>query len=569
MTTSSIQSPAGSGYWPEYLPRSLDYPHVTAADLHASTAALYGDRVALTDADESLTFAELHDQACRIANGLRAAGVGDGDVCVLHMPNGLWFLPAYFGILLAGAAVTPINPLSPVASLRSQIAETGAKAGISHPDYVVNLAAAAEGSGLTTLVAVEGSPSAPATRGELPEGVVRLADFVTGQPTARPESRVGPDDVAHLAYTGGTTGFPKAVRVLHRNVVANITQMAGWRAGHRIDVGEDRACSLSRMPGTPDVGVAPGEAVSIVVSPLYHAHALINSSFLHFAGARLVLLGKFSPERMLEMIETEGATYITGSPAMWHGLLNHPDARTRDLTSLRVLSSGAAPIDPPTLDKMHRLAPNAAIVEGYGLTEGTCVITAGTVDPAGVHKVGSVGVPLHDTVVEIRDVDGQALPTGGRGEIWIRGPQVTGGYLDRPEATAEQYVDGWLATGDIAYFDDDGFLFICDRAKDMLIYKGYNVYPRELENVLVDHPSVSSAAVVGRDVAEIGQEPVAFVVPEPGHTVDATELMGFVAERLLPYQKVRDVVVVDALPGSGAGKILKNELRDRINRPSA
>lgn len=553
------------GYWPDYLPRNLHYPPVTAADLHASTPALYGDRVALVDGDESFTFTQMHEEACRIANGLRAAGIGDGDVCVLHMPNGLWFLPAYFGILLAGASVTPTNPLSPVASLKAQIAETGAKAGLSHPDYVTNLASAAEGSALTTIVAVEGSAAAPVTVERLPEGVTSLADFVAGQPATRPESNVTSEDVAHLAYTGGTTGFPKAVRVLHRNVVANVTQMVGWRAGHSIASDEAGQCTLSIFTGRPDVGVTPGDAVSIVVGPLYHAHALINANFLSFAGARLVILGRFSPALLLETIEREKATYVTGSPAMWHALLNSPDAKTRDLSSLRVLSSGAAPIDPPTLDKMHRMAPNAAIVEGYGLTEGTCVVTAGTVDPAGISKVGSVGVPLHDTIVEIRGPEGEALPVGERGEIWIKGPQVTGGYLDRPDATAEQYIDGWLATGDIAYYDEDGFLFICDRAKDMLIYKGYNVYPRELENILVDHPSVSSAAVVGRDVAEIGQEPVAFVVPEPGQTVDPAALMAFVAERVLPYQKVRDVVVVDALPGTGAGKILKNELRDRIN----
>lgn len=562
MTTST------RGYWPQGLPRHLDYPGVTVGDLIASAARRYGDRVALRDGEQTLTFGELHAQACAVANGLRARGVRDGDVVVLHLPNSLWFLPCYYGILLAGAVVSPTNPLQPVPGLRAQIEETGAVAAVSHPDHVAVLQEARAGTSLATVVVVPGTTAAPASGTGLECGAIALADFVAGRPTTGPRTGIGPDDVAHLAYTGGTTGVPKAVRVLHRNVVANAAQMTGWRAGHAITADAGGAAALAPFEGASDAAVTPGDGLTVVVSPMFHAHALINANFLLTCGTTLVLLGRFSPARMLELIERERATYITGSPTMWHSLVGCPDAATRDLSSMRVVSSGAAPIDPPTMEALGRVFPSAAVVEGYGLTEGTCLISAGSVLPDAGRKVGSVGVPVFDTHVEIRSaVPGEPpLGPGERGQLWVSGPQVTGGYLDRPEATAEQFVDGWLATGDIAHVDEDGFLFICDRSKDMLIYKGYNVYPRELEDLLVAHPDVDAAAVVGRDVAAVGQEPVAFVVPATGRQVEPEALTGYVAERVLPYKKIRAVHVVDRLPATAAGKILKTDLRHRANR---
>ncbi|MFJ9389060.1 class I adenylate-forming enzyme family protein [Nocardioides sp. NPDC101246] len=567
---STATPPTTGGHWPAQLPRGLSYAPITVGDLNAYAAAAYGERVALRDGEETLTFAELHARACAIAHGLRAAGVRDRDVVVLHQPNSLWFLPSYYGILLAGATVSPTNPLQPAPGLRAQIEETRAVAALSHPEHVAVLDEARAGTGLRTVVAVPGTSAAPATR-DLPVGAVALADFVAGRPTTPPEAGVGPDDVAHLAYTGGTTGVPKAVRVLHRNVVANVAQMTGWRAGHAIDAVPGGGCTLTPLPDAAGAGVVPGDAVSIVVSPMFHAHALINSSFLHVCGTTQVLLGRFEPTRMLELVERERATYITGSPTMWHALVGAAgDAGGRDFASVRVVSSGAAPIDGPTLEALQGLFPSAAILEGYGLTEATCLVSGGIAFRDGLRKQGSVGLPVFDTELQIRSgVPGERpLGPGERGELWVRGPQVTDGYFERPDATAAQYVEGWLNTGDIAYVDEDGFLFICDRAKDMLIYKGYNVYPRELEDLLVAHPDVDGAAVVGREVTAVGQEPVAFVVPAAGRRVDAAALMTYVAERVLPYKKVRAVHVVDRLPSNPAGKILKTELRTIANEPS-
>lgn len=564
MMTDSISRATG-------LPRSLDYPEATVGDLCAFAAGAYDDRVAVRDGERTLSYREVHDLACRIAQGLRARGVRDRDVVMLHQPNSLWFLPSYYGILLAGAVASPTNPLHPAASLRAQLQETGAVAALSHPAHATVLDEARQGTRLSTLVVVPETAMAPGGADPVPDAL-SLDELVAGQPAERPHSDVGPDDLAHLVYTGGTTGVPKAVRGQHRHVVANITQMACWRSAHVLAADGEGGLTLTALPQAEGAGVVPGVSSTVVVSPMFHVHALVNTGFLFVCGTSAVLAGRFEADAMLDLIERERITYVTGSPTMWHSLVTAADrGRARDVSCLRVVSSGAAPIDGPTLAGLGRLFPTAMVLEGYGLTEATCLVSIVPSVRGAVHKPGSVGVPVPDTEVQIRsgNPEDRPLGPGERGQLWVRGPQVADGYLDRPDATARQFVDGWLDTGDIAYVDDEGYVFICDRAKDMLIYKGYNVYPRELEDLLVAHPAVDSAAVVGREAGALGQEPVAFVVPAAGQTIDreelATTLMGHVAEQVLPYKKLRGVHLVEQLPSNPAGKILKTELRRRLD----
>ncbi len=405
---------------------------------------------------------------------------------LLHLANSIDFVVAYHGILMAGATVTPVNPLQPAGGLRPQIVDTGAVVAAGQTSTIDTLIEAAWGTSIRVVVVSGKDGDIPPDRRD--GAVVGFADFVTGgdvpDEVLPPRlSQVGGESVAHLAYTGGTTGTPKGVRVLQRNVIANVAQMTAQRAG-MLPVADHRGLlTLEPIAGLEDCAVSPGHGSTVVVSPLFHAHALINMSFLMLSGITLVLAGRFAPERMLELIERHRAVYLTGSPAMWHALTGHPDMRRRDLSSVRVVSSGAGPIDRPTLDRLREGFPEARIVEGYGLTEATCAVTTAPASAADGFKIGSVGVPLFDTEVEVRSLDtgGRVLAAGERGELWVRGPQVADGYHQRPEATSEQFVDGWLRTGDIAYRDEDGFVFIADRAKDMLIYKGYNVYPRELD----------------------------------------------------------------------------------------
>lgn len=559
-----------TAYWPEGIPRTLDYTHATIADLVEGMAGRYGDRAAVVDGEVTLSYTDLYDEACAVARGLRRDGVGPGDVVLLHLPNTVRFLVAYYGVLLSGATVSPVNPLTPVTGLVSQIADTTARVAISHPANVANLLTAAEqvlrGGHEMSVVLVEGTDGAPSPQGDHASSSLPVRDWAAileRDGRGRPEVDLDRDDVAHIVYTGGTTGVPKGVRVLHRNVVANVSQMVAWRAGHGLQVA-DRRLELDPFPVIGEPGVVVGEGATVVVSPLFHAHALINSSFLLSTGTTLVIAGRFRPANLLELVERHEVSYITGSPTMWHALVREPTAGECDLSSVRVVSSGAAPIDPVTLDQLAALFPNAVVTEGYGLTEGTCLVTALPPFSTAPRVIGSVGVPVPDTDIEIRDGEGKVLPVGEHGEIWVRGPQVTDGYLNLPGETAGQFVDGWLATGDIAYVDDEGMVRIADRAKDMLIYKGYNVYPRELEDLLAGHPQIDRAAVVGRDHEAFGQEPVAFVVPTAGEQPTADEIMEWVAERVLPYKKLRAVQIVGSLPTSTAGKLLKTELRPLV-----
>ncbi len=543
--------------------RVLNYPDVTIGALPPSTAQMYGDRLAVVDGDRSLTFSQLDTQSAQVAAGLRGRGVTDGDVVAIHLNNSIDFVLAYYGSIRAGATLAMINPLQPTSGLRGQLDEIGASVVFTATTYLDRLLDAVHPERRCTVVVADGTPGA--SSGDiigltelLSPGLVAAEATADGIVPAHPAA----DDVVHLAFTGGTTGVSKAVRILHRNLVANITQMTAWRAGNEVDVDDDGLLSLKARDNR-SWAVIPGEGASIVVSPLFHAQALINMSFLLLCGVTNVFAGRFDPATTLGLIERHHATYVTGSPTMWHALVEHADVSSPDLDSVRVVSSGAAPLDRGLLDDLRRTFPQAAIVEGYGMTEATNQVSSTPLYAGAEHRLGSVGLPTYDTVVEIRATDPATSPLGPGevGEIWVRGPQVAAGYLNNPALTSEQFVDGWLATGDIGYRDEEGYLYVSDRAKDMLIYKGYNVYPRELEEVLLQHPDVAAAAVVGRDAGAVGQEPVAFVVPTAGRTVDPEEIMRFVSEQVLPYKKVRDVVLMDALPVTAAGKLQKAELR--------
>jgi long-chain acyl-CoA synthetase len=550
------------GYWPEGVPRTLEYPAVSLSELLVSICRHHGDRVAIEDGEEQLSYPRLLEEASAVANALRADGVEEGDVVLLHLPNSVWWVVSYVGVLLAGATVSPASPLQPAAAIRSQLVDVGAVAAISHPDHAPTLLEAREGTCLRRVVAVPGTDAAPATA-PVPAGVPTIRDWTSGRSTEPPVVTVTPESVAHLAFTGGTTGVSKAVRVLHRNMVANIAQSFAWRTGRVLGV-RDGAIALTPAV-RDDAAIVVGRTVGLTVAPLYHAQALYNMVLMLAAGGTTILLGRFTPERMLERIEQRRVTYTNGSPSMWHALLACPQAQTRDLTSLRVVSSGAAPIDGETMRGLEKIFPSAMLNEGYGLTEAVALVTStpGYFDVR--RKLGSVGQPVPDTEIQIRDDAGRVLGPGERGELWVRGPQVTGGYHGHDDLTAAQFVDGWLRTGDIAYLDGEGFVFICDRAKDVLLYKGYNVYPRELEELLVQHPDIDAAAVVGRAEIAVGQVPVAFVVPRESALLDVDEVLRFVATRVAPYQKIREVHVVSRLPTSAAGKVLKNQLRKQVN----
>ncbi|WP_037606707.1 class I adenylate-forming enzyme family protein [Streptacidiphilus rugosus] len=553
--------------WPVGLPRTLDYPTTGLHTLLPSAARAYGARTALVDGELRLSFAEVHDKALRFAQGLRERGVVPGAVVALVQPNNIWFAVSYQGALLAGATVSPINPTQPGEALAECLREIGATALVTHPACLPALRQVldADPELLTVLVPPTATAPAPPPRpGPAVDAgrLVPLAGLLAAAPA--PATPRSPDDLAHLSFTGGTTGRSKAVRVRDRHVWANVLQSTCARSAVLPEYDADGLVTLRRIPEavTPWTG-EPGEETAVNVVPVFHAMGLISASVALLGGITVVGQGRFDPRDFLAAMVRHRATTVTGSPALHHALLAAIDAGSYDLRAVRVVSSGAAPLDSPTIARLTAAFPNAAVAEGYGLTEATMALTLVTPNREEPAEPGCVGVPLFDTELEIRSLTDPAkpLPVGETGLVHARGPQVADGYLGRPELTAEQWSDGWLATGDIGRLDDSGQLFLSGRAKDMLIYKGYNVYPTHLEEVLAAHPAVAQVAVIGIPDPDAGEIPAAYVVLRAGAEAREAELLAFVAERVAPYQRVREVRFLPALPLSAAGKILKTELR--------
>jgi long-chain acyl-CoA synthetase len=548
--------------WPVGLPRTLSYPRTGLHTLLASAARAYGAREALVDGEERLSFAALHENALRCAQGLRERGIGPGHVVALVQPNNLWFPVGYHGTLLAGATASAINPTQPTEALASALAEIGAKAVITHPACLPVLRPLLDADPALLAVVVPPTATAPAPDADGDARTVHLADLLAADPA--PATPRAPGDLAHLAFTGGTTGRSKAVRVRDRHLWANVLQGLCARSAVLPEYDADGLVTLRRVEEavTPWTG-HPGEDTAVNVVPLFHAMGLVSHNIAVLAGITVVAHGRFDPGEFLAQMVRHGASGMTGSPAMHHALLAAVDAGSYDLRAVRLVNSGAAPLDSPTIARMAAAYPNAAIAEGYGLTEATMALTFVVPDRDHPAPPGCVGVPLFDTELEIRDLTdpAKALPLGETGLVFARGPQVTDGYLGRPELTAEQWVDGWLATGDIGRLDEHGRLFLSGRAKDMLIYKGYNVYPTQLEEVLAAHPGVAQVAVIGAPHPDAGVVPVAYVVLRPGAEASVAELLDFVAARVAPDQRVRELHFLPALPVSAAGKILKTELR--------
>ena len=553
---------------PPGMPAHLDYPDCAVGDILAGTARRHPDRIAVRDGEESLTYAELYRLALRLAEGLRARGVRPGQAVALHQPNSLRYTLCYYGVLLAGAVVTPLSPMLPTAVLAEQLAEVDAVAAITHP-AVARLLAAARPSvpGLHLVAEVPATYAAPgAPGGPAPHpGHLPFAELTATAPAAPPAPVPG-SAPAHLSFTGGTTGRSKAVRITHRSVVANALQMGCWRAAALPHLDPQGGLYLEQVPAAMDPSTVPiGQSVLLAVAPMFHAMGLVTQNICTQSATTVVIAGRFEPARYLADLQRWRVTSLGGSPALYHALLAVPEIHKADLSSVRLVSSGAAPLDSATMARLRELFPQAAITEGYGLTEATMGLTGHPPTPDAPAPIGSVGVPVYDTEIEIRDpVTREPLPFGAVGEVWARGPQLAEGYHNHPELTAEQFADGWLRTGDLGRTDQDGWLFLVGRAKDMLIHNGYNVYPGPLEELLHRHPAVAVAAVVGAPDPQAGENPVAYVVLRAGYEPSpelADDLIAYVAAQVAPYQRVRAVHFRSALPTSAAGKVLKTELR--------
>ena len=477
----------------------------------------FGEYVALHFEGRELTNVDQQRMAARVANALRRLGVAPGDRVLVLLPNCPQVLQAYAGILKAGAVIVPVVFLLSAEEVRHILDDSGAKVVITSPE----LAAKTEGwTGDVVLVGGDGAGRA-------------WDDWLAGERDQCETVERADEDLAVILYTSGTTGRPKGVALSHGNLASNARS----------------AASLSELDR---------EQWTLAVLPLSHSYGLTLMNAGHLLGTKSVLLRWFTPDLVLDTIQTFRVQSMAGVPTMYVYLLNYPDAGRYDTSSMRSWGSGAAPLPIEIVEPFEKKF-GGRMLEGYGLTEASPVVSAHRL--SGVRKLGSVGTPIPGVEVAILDDHDRALPVNEVGEIGVRGPNVMLGYYRLPDETDQTLRNGWLHTGDVGRLDEDGFLWIVERKKDLIIRGGFNIYPREVEEVLYAHPAIAEAAVVGVRDALMGEEVCAFVALKTGATADAAAIIGFCQERLAKYKTPREVRFLPALPKNPVGKILRKELR--------
>ena len=468
---------------------------------------------------------ELFERSCRIAGGLAELGVAAGDRVVVSMANRPEVSVVYQALWRAGAVVTPATFLLPAEDLRHVIADSEACAVITTSEFVDKVANAVDGlDTVRHVICTDGG-----------DGVTALGDLERAEPT--PIVNRDDDDLAALLYTGGTTGRAKGVMLSHANLFFSTR-------------------------GVQQASHVEGVSRSLMTLPLSHSYGLlVTISAMHSPERPVtVLLRWFDPAAFLELIAEYRVQTSAVVPSMIHLLLAQPLER-HDLSSLVYLGCGAAPLSPSAAEEIERRIPTMTVRQGYGLTETAALIST---NPAGHEKPGSVGLPIPGVTVRIVGDDGRELPAGEAGEICCRSPAVMRGYWHAGEATADAKRDGWLHTGDVGYLDTEGYLFIVDRKKDLIIRGGFNVYPRDVEDALLEHPAVTAAGVVGRPDERHGEEVVAFVSLNAAGAVSADDLIEWARERIGGYRYPREVHVLDAIPLTAVGKLDRKALRGRL-----
>ncbi|WP_406383827.1 long-chain-fatty-acid--CoA ligase [Streptomyces sp. NBC_01618] len=488
------------------------------ATLLAKSARSNGDRLAVRQDDIALTYAQLNDASARFAALLQTKGVRTGDRVALVLPNVACFPVAYYGILRCGGVVVPMNPLLKAREIAFALRDSGSRLVVTSPHFMSEVATAAAEVGADCLVA---DPTMLDTPEKGTEPMHRVADRAA-------------DDTAVILYTSGTTGTPKGAELTHRNLMTN----AATAAETLLDVG-------------PDDVLFGG-------LPLFHAFGqtcALNTAVA--AGATLTLLPRFEPARAREIMHRDGATVFLGVPTMYTALLTTGVPDGCALSRLRLAVSGGASLP---VEVLHRFEQQFAVtvLEGYGLSETSPIASFNPLHRP--RKAGSIGLPIRGVDLKLVAADGSSVGPGDVGEIAIRGENVMRGYWNRPNETAEAVRDGWFHSGDLARVDEDGYYFVVDRKKDLIIRGGYNVYPREIEEVLYEHPAVAEAAVVGVPHEIHGEEVAAVVTLQDGAQATADQIRDHVKQRVAAYKYPRIVTFTDALPKGATGKILKREI---------
>ena len=486
-----------------------------------ASAAARPEHPALIIGEQSMSYRELDRAARGVARALLDRGLAPGDHISVMIPNVPQFPVAYFGALYAGLAVVPLNILLTGEEVAYHIDDSESKLLIGHTQFEAPAVAGARAAGVDVIWADGDDGHA-------------LMDLAKSDPIEVVHPTPA-DSTAVILYTSGTTGRPKGAELSHSNLVMNCTNV------------------MSRL-----IGLQPDD-VALATLPLFHSFGqsvVMNGTLA--AGGTVVLLPRFTPQDVFELIQAHRVTFFAGVPTMYFGLLHHPDGDQYDVSSLRYALTGGAAMPVEVMNAFEERFP-VKILEGYGLSETSPVASFNMLDKP--RKVGSIGYPVWGVEMAILDENDQPVPDGERGEICIRGHNIMTGYWKKPEATAETMKNGWFHSGDIGVRDENGAYAIVDRVKDMIIRGGYNVYPREIEEVLYAHPAITEAAVIGIPHEEYGEEVKAVVVLGAGHTLTEAEVIAYTREHLAAYKYPRSVAFLDTLPKGPTGKILKRELR--------
>ena len=513
-----------SSYWPSQAP----YEEIPLYELLRRSASAHPDKAAVIGADGSTrTFGRIWSDARKVARLLQDNGVEKGGMVGIFSPNHIDFPAVFYGSLLAGATVTTLNPLYTAHEIEHQLSDAGAV--ILFAFSFMRPAAEEAKKNLPRLRTIYTIDQLP----EVLEGVSEEYKPVTINPK---------EDVAALPYSSGTTGLPKGVMLTHYNITSNVKQGLATR-------------------DTSDM-------TDLWTLPLFHSYGMtvLMSTGMARGGTGVVML-RFDIEQMMQLIQTYKITDIYLAPPAILAMVNLPDPSRYDFSSLKMLGSGAAPL-PHELGERAKKMYNVIVTQGYGMTETSPTVNTQPLDRI---KLESVGPPAPDTLEKIVSLDtGEELPVGEVGELMVKGPQVMKGYWNNPEETAACLTeDGWLHTGDVARFDEDGYLYLIERMKEMIKYKGYQVAPAELEALLHEHPAVLDAAVIPKPDEAGGEIPKACVVLRPGSEASPEDLMTFIAGKVAPYKKIREVEFLETIPKTLSGKILRRDLIQRERERSA
>lgn len=547
--------------YPKQVPVSLDYPNQPLGYFLQESARNYPDHTAVLFMGKALSYKQILHEAYRFSNVLESLGLQKGDRVGIMLPNSPQSIIAYYGALFAGAVVVQFNPLYMEREIHHQVADAELRVLLCLDLIFEKVEKAVQGTSLEKLLVTSLKDYLPFPKNmlyplklrkdgqfvDVPYGekVLSLSKLMKSASEKPIQVEVDPhEDLALLQYTGGTTGLSKGVMLTHENLVSNTYQAMRWMY----------KCQ-------------PGKEVVLCALPFFHVYGMtVGMNLAIMLAAKMIVLPRFQPADVLNTIEKERPTLFPGAPTMYIALLNHPDLKKYDLSSIEACISGSAAL-PYDVQEKFEAVTGGKLVEGYGLTEASPVTHCNPIWEN--RKNGTIGFPWPNTIAKVVDPETlQEVETGKPGELIVKGPQVMKGYWNRPTETADVLRDGWLLTGDIATMDENGYFYIVDRKKHMIIAGGYNIYPRQVEEVLFEHPAVQEAAVLGVPDPYRGETVKAFIVLKEGQSVTESELNSFCRERLAAYKVPSMYEFRTELPKTMVGKVLKRALQEESNQAS-